>query len=101
MHTGVFHPLFSPQAGPDAKAFARDEAVGRLTYLNDHLAGREWLLDRFTVADAYAAAVLNLAQFVKLDLAPYPNVVAYLDRIKARPSVAKAMKEEFELFQAA
>jgi glutathione S-transferase len=101
LHTGVFHPLFSPQAGPEAKAFAREEAVGRLTYLNDHLAGREWLLDRFTVADAYAAAVLNWAQFVKLDLSPYPNIVAYLDRIKARPSVAKAMKEEFELFQAA
>ena len=101
LHTGVFHPLFSPKAGPDAKAFAREEAVGRLTFLNDHLAGREWLLDRFTVADAYLTAVLNWAQFVKLDLTPYPNVEAFLVRAKARPSVAKAMTEEFELFQAA
>ena len=72
-----------------------------MSYLDAHLAGREWLTDRFTVADAYAAAVLNWAQFVKLDLAPYPNVVAYLDRLKARPGVAKALREEFELFQAA
>ena len=101
LHTGVFHPLFAPTAAPEVKAFARAEAVGRLTYLNDHLAGREWLTDRFTVADAYAAAVLNWAQFVKLDLAPYPNIVAYVDRLKARSSVAKALREEFELFQAA
>jgi len=99
LHTGVFHALFVGNDG--AKAFARDEAVKRLGYLNDHLDGRDWLLDRFTVADAYLAVVLNWAAFVKLDLAPYPNVAAFLDRAKARPSIAKAMSEEFALFQAA
>lgn len=99
LHTGVFHPLFSGNDG--AKAFARDDAKKRLAYLNDHLDGRDWLLDRFTVADAYLAVVLNWAQFVKLDLEPYPNVVAFLDRAKVRPSIAKALSEEFALFQAA
>jgi len=99
LHTGVFRALFVGNDG--AKAFARDEAVKRLGYLNDHLDGRDWLLDRFTVADAYLAVVLNWAAFVKLDLSPYPNVAAFLDRAKARPSIAKAMSEEFALFQAA
>jgi glutathione S-transferase len=99
LHSGVFHALFSGADG--AKAFAREEAVKRLSYLNDHLDGRDWLLDRFTVADAYLAVVLNWAAFVKLDLAPYPNVTAFLDRAKARPSIAKALSEEFALFQAA
>jgi glutathione S-transferase len=101
LHTGVFHPLFGQKAGPDAKAFAREEAGKRLTYLNDHLDGRDWLLDRFTVADAYLAVVLNWSAFVKLDLSPYPNVAAFLERAKARPSMAKAVSEEFALFQAA
>jgi len=99
LHTGVFHPLFSGNDG--AKAFAREDAIKRFSYLNDHLDGRDWLLDRFTVADAYLAVVLNWAGFVKLDLAPYPNVVAFLDRAKARPAMAKALSEEFALFQAA
>ena len=99
LHSGVFHALFSGADG--AKAFAREEAVKRLSYLNDHLDGRDWLLDRFTVADAYLAVVLNWAAFVKLDLSPYPNVEAFLDRAKARPSIAKALSEEFALFQAA
>jgi glutathione S-transferase len=101
LHTGVFHPLFASKAGTDAKAFAREEAARRLGYLNDHLEGRDWLLDRFTVADAYLAVVLNWAAFVKLDLSPYPNVEAFLDRARARPSIAKALSEEFALFQAA
>ena len=101
LHTGVFHPLFAPAAGPDAKAFARAEAAKRLKHLDDHLDGRDWLLDRFTVADAYLAVVLNWAGFVKLDLTPYPNVAAFLERAKARPSMAKALSEEFALFQAA
>lgn len=99
LHTGVFHPLFSGNDG--AKAFARDEAKKRLGYLNNHLDGRDWLLDRFTVADAYLAVVLNWSEFVKLDLQPYPAVEAFLERAKARPSIAKAMGEEFALFQAA
>jgi len=99
LHTGVFHALFSGNDG--AKAFAREEAAKRLAYLNDRLEGRDWLLDRFTVADAYLAVVLNWAAFVKLDLSPYPNVAAFLDRARARPSIAKALSEEFALFQAA
>jgi glutathione S-transferase len=101
LHTGTFHPLFSRTGGDEVKAYAREEAVKRLSYLNDHLEGREWLLDRFTVADAYLTVVLNWAGFVNLDLAPYPHVAAYLERAKSRPSIARAMGEEMALFQAA
>ena len=101
LHSGVFHLLFSPGAGAEAKAFARKEAVKRLSYLDAYFEGRQWLFDSFTVADAYLTVVLNWAQFVQLDLTPFPNVMAFLDRAKARPSVAKAMGEELALFQAA
>jgi glutathione S-transferase len=102
LHKTVFQPLLSSKSNDGAKAFAREGADAKLDYLNDHLAGRDYLLgDRFSVADAYLAAVLNWAPFVKLDLAPWPAVVAYRDRLAARPAVARALKEEFELFQAA
>jgi glutathione S-transferase len=101
LHSGVFHPLFRKTAGSEAKAFALEEAVGRFAHLNAHLEGRQWLLDRFSVADAYLAVVLNWAQFVKLDLAPYPHVAAYLDRAQRKPSIESAIREELALFQAA
>jgi glutathione S-transferase len=98
LHKLVFNPLLSSKSNDGAKAFARESAPERLAYLNDHLTGRDYLLDRFSVADAYLAAVLNWAQFVGIDLAQWPAVAAYR---AARPAVAKAIKEEFDLYQAA
>lgn len=101
LHKAVFTPLLSPKADVGAKAYALSVTPERLAYLNDHLTGRDFLLDRFSVADAYLTAVLNWAQFVKLDLAPYPAVATYLKRMMERPAVARALAEEFELFRAA
>lgn len=101
LHKLIFQPLLSPKADAGAKAFAQAAIPPRLTYLNDHLTGRDYLLDQFSVADAYLTTVLNWAQFVGVDLKAYPAVAAYQARIAARPAVARAMKEEFELFQAA
>lgn len=101
LHKFVFTPLLSPRFDEAAKALAREAAAERFAYLDEHLEGRDYLLDRFTVADAYLAVVLNWAQAVKFDLARYPNVVAYRDRVRARPAVARALGEEFALYQAA
>lgn len=101
LHKYVFTPLLSPNTSQEARAAATEAAKVRLTYLDSHLTGREYLLDRFSVADAYLAAVLNWAPFVKLDLDAYPGVAVYRDRLRARPAVARAMGEEFALFQAA
>lgn len=101
LHKLVFQPLLSPKTDEAAKALARSQAQERLTYLNEHLEGREYLLDRFSVADAYLAVVLNWSQAVKLDLSPYPAVVAYRARLQARPALARAMAEELALYQAA
>ena len=101
LHKYVFTPLISPKTAPEARAVATEAAKDRFAYLNGHLQGREWLLDSFSVADAYLAAVLNWAQAVKFDLAAYPAVAAYRDRLQTRPAVARALGEEFALFQAA
>ncbi|HEY9233452.1 MULTISPECIES: glutathione binding-like protein [Phenylobacterium] len=101
LHKLIYNPLLSSAANDGAKAFAREVAPSRLAYLNEHLTGRDYLLDRFSVADAYLAAVLNWSPFVGLDLDQWPALAAYRDRLAARPALARAMKEEFDLYRAA
>jgi glutathione S-transferase len=101
LHKVVFIPLLDAKAPDGAKAFARDKAGQRLAYLNDYLEGKDYLLDRFTVADAYLVTVLNWAKFSGVDLAAYPAIDAYVHRLHQRPSVAKAFAEEFAIYKAA
>jgi glutathione S-transferase len=99
LHKAVFMPLFSPNSPEGAKAFARQCAEKRFAYLNDALDGREFLLDRFTVADAYLTTVLNWANSTGIDLGKWPAVQAYFNRLRKWPSVARAMAEEFALYK--
>ena len=50
--------------------------------------------DKFTVADAYLFTVLRWSPRVEIDLAKWPNVKAYVDRVAARPKVQEALKAE-------
>ena len=66
-----------------------------MSALERHLAGRDFLLDGFTVADAYLVTVLNWAQYCGVALAEWPAV----RRMQARPSVARAFSEEMALYE--
>jgi glutathione S-transferase len=100
LHKMVFAPLVDPNASKEAKAYAMAQVPKRLSVLEAHLATRKFLLDRFTVADAYLATILNWATPFGVDLTPYPAVRAYHKRLLDRPSVARAVAEEFALYQA-
>src|SRR5262249_36183963 len=99
LHKAVFVPLLDPNAPDAVKAYARDKAVLRLGVLEAHLAGREFLLDAFTIADAYLVTVLNWAGPTRIDLAQWPAVHAYHQLMLKRPSVSKAVAEEFAMYQ--
>jgi glutathione S-transferase len=101
LHANTFRVLLAASAPEEAKTHARSSAPSRLTVLETHLTGREFLQGRFSVADAYLFVMLVWAQYVRLDFTPYPALTAYRDRLKARPSVARAFGEEFTLFKAA
>jgi glutathione S-transferase len=101
LHKAVFGVLLSSKAPADAKTYARGLLDARLDRLEAHLKGREFLLDRFSVADAYMTAVLNWTRFTAVDLKPWPGVAAYFARMTQRPAVARAASEEMALFQAA
>lgn len=101
LHKSLFVPLLDRAAPPEVAAYALKKGPSRLGYLNAHLEGREFLLDHFSVADAYLVTVLNWAIATpQIDLAAWPNVKGYLSRLRKRPSVAAALAEEGRLFQA-
>lgn len=89
-----FSPLFKPNTPEDYKPVARENIGTRFAWLDKQLAGREFLMDRFTVADAYLFTVVNWSGFAGIDLSKYPNLAAYQKRIAARPKVREAMKAE-------
>ena len=57
--------------------------------------GREYLVaNTFSVADAYLFVVANWANFKDIDLAPWPRLSAFVDRVAARKSAVAAFKAE-------
>ena len=100
LHKALFIPLFEKALNDDAKRHALEKGKSRLAYLNNYLIGREFLLDRFTVADAYLYTVLNWSMATPVDLAPWPAISAYQARMQTRPSIARAFKEELALYKA-
>ncbi|MSP50987.1 MAG: glutathione transferase GstA [Alphaproteobacteria bacterium] len=94
LHKG-FGPLFNPNMPKEAKDMAQQRLEMRLAYLNDHFASNQYMNgNAFSVTDAYAFTVLSWAGHVKIDLAKWPNVRTYYDRIAARPNVQEALKVE-------
>jgi glutathione S-transferase len=101
LHKGLMTPLLGRDTPPEVKAWVLSKYLSRLAYLDRRLAGREFLLDRFSVADAYLATVLNWTQATpEIDVAAYPNVKTYLERMRQRPSVTAALGLEVPLFRA-
>ena len=100
LHKALFVPLLDPTLDPAVRRWVETRIPRRLDHLAAHLATQDHLLERYSVADAYCATVLNWAPFAKIDLAPWPAIQAYHRRILSRPQVARALGEEFALWKA-
>jgi glutathione S-transferase len=99
LHKAVFIPLLDQKASEEVKAYARDKIGLRMGILQAHLRDREYVLDSFSVADAYLTTILNWATASKVELQQWPEVHAYYQRMLKRPSVARAAGEELALYQ--
>jgi glutathione S-transferase len=101
LHKGLFVPVLDKTASPEVKTYILGKGLSRLDHLENYLKGREFLLDHFSVADAYLVTVINWTMATPpIELAKWPVVKAYYERLRARPSIAKAIAEEFTLYQA-
>jgi len=88
-------PLFVPTATDDVKNFARGNLTHRLDWLDNQFGSRSFLMgEQFTVADAYLFVVLGWFGRVGLDLAKWPKLQAFHQRVGARPAVDQAMRAE-------
>jgi glutathione S-transferase len=101
LHKALFVPLLGKKAPAEMKAYVLANNLSRLDYLETYLTGREFVLDHFTIADAYLATILNWTQVIPaIEMSQYPALVAYLGRLRQRASIAKAMGEEALLWKA-
>lgn len=94
LHKG-FGSLFNPAMPEEGKKAIIARLQRRLAWLDEQLAKKPYLMgENYSVADAYAFTVLGWARHVNVDLSPYAHIVAYLDRVGARPAVQAALKKE-------
>ncbi|SMH54437.1 glutathione transferase GstA [Azospirillum agricola] len=91
----TFSPLFRPNT-PDAyKEIVKQTLAAKFGVLDRQLDGKPFLTgEAFTVADVYAFVVLGWAPRVGIDLASWPNLAAFVERVAARPAVKEALAAE-------
>jgi len=93
-----FSALFNPALTADARAMT-------IAYLNRRFDLPEQLLSDgrafltgadLTLADVYLFVIQRWEAFTGFDLSPFPNLIAYAERISARTSVQQALLAEAE-----
>ena len=88
-----FQTAGAAEGGDYAKRRYAFEARRHYEVLDGHLEGREWIVgDEYTIADmaAWGWVDRHVRVLGEGGLTDHPNVASWLDRVEARPAVAKA-----------
>jgi glutathione S-transferase len=94
LHKGIGQ-LFNPAMPNEYKeAVKKGLASKQFPFIEKALAGRDYLMGDFTIADGYAFTVLNWTKMHNIDLSAFPNITAFMKRVAERPAVQEAMKAE-------
>ena len=90
-----FGPLFNPASSDEVKAGARDAVSNKLDFLEQSLDGRDYLTGpSMTVADPYLFAMLGWTNSLGIDLAKWPGLTAFRERMLERPAVRTVLMAE-------
>ncbi|HRF12881.1 MAG TPA: glutathione transferase GstA [Candidatus Accumulibacter phosphatis] len=91
----AFTPLFRPGTPEDYRFRLQENIVARLGYIATRLSDRDYLLgDQFTVADAYLFTVLAWSRAIGMEIAQWPTLLAFQERVGRRQSVRDALEAE-------
>ncbi len=92
---------FRPEGkDPHGVADARTQLKTALDMVDAHVAEKQWATgEQFTLADCAAAPALFYADKVEPFAARWPGAAALLERLKARPSFARVLREAEPYFQ--
>jgi len=65
-------------------AWAQERAKGWMKILDESLIGKQKYLcgDQITIADYFASSFVSLAEFIRADFGPYPNLKRWYERMK-------------------
>lgn len=90
-----FGSLFRQDLPDSERDLVTKKIAKRFEYINSSLKGKQFLMgDLFTVSDGYLFTILTWAKPSGIELAQYPELGQYMDRVSARPAVQTALKEE-------
>jgi glutathione S-transferase len=97
----VFDRLRPPeQKYPTGVAEERELLKRTMAMIDAHVAGKQWATgEQFSLADCAAAPALFYADKVEPFDGRWPNALALLERLKARPSFARVLREAEPYFQ--
>jgi glutathione S-transferase len=86
-----FRLLVGRLTADDPEAVQRKEgALEVLRLLDDHLAGRAWLVGgRYTIADVAVYGYTHLAHEAGIDMGPYGNLRTWFERVERQPATSR------------
>lgn len=85
--------LYAPEKVPYAIERYTTETFRLYKVLNEQLTSQDYIAGDYSIADMAAFPWALGAEKQKVNLADYPHVAAWIDRIKARPAVQKALAQ--------
>ena len=101
LHKKHLQPVFGTNVAAGSDAWSRANVDAMFAHVARRLDHHDYLLDTFSVADCYLFWVLFVAPHGGLSLNAHPSLKAYVERIRARPSVTAALAIEVPLYTAA
>ena len=94
IHKGI-SPFFNPKASDEWKQLLRERLAMQFGILSNRLGDKPFLMgDTYTVADSYLFTVLRWTKLHNIDLAAWPNIPTFMERVAARPASVAAMTAE-------
>ena len=88
---------YAPEKVPYAAKRYTDEVNRLYGVLDGRLAGREYICDKYTIADIIIFPWIRRHEHQGQDLNDFPNIKPWFERVSARPAVQRGLKSGVDL----